>query len=128
MKNEQTETIEAAVEAEAAAPEAVIIPFDVSEADAPEPQDVQPERRTWPCAEAEKDLLEAAGEVLDAAQATFNQASARHNARFQTAVNRTREKVDDMPEINTERGPKFFLVGFKDGQWREIFQSELSRG
>ena len=88
----------------------------------------EPERRTWPCAEEEKDVVELAGEVLEAARVVWNQANAVHNGRFQTAVNRTRKKVDDMPEIHLERGPKFFLVGFKDGEWREIFQNEVNRG
>jgi hypothetical protein len=98
---------------------------------APEPQDAptpERERRTWPCAEEEKDLCELAGEVLEAAEVVWKQANAVHNGRFQTAVKRTRKKVDDMPEINTAAGPKFFLVGLKNGEWREIFQHEVSRG
>ncbi len=114
--------VEAVIEEERTGP--VLVPLgEESEAPAPEP-----ERRTWPCAEEEKDVVELAGEVLEAARVVWNQANAVHNGRFQTAVNRTRKKVDDMPEINLTAGPKFFLVGFTDGEWREIFQHEVNRG
>ena len=102
-----------------------LVPLGEEGSDAPEPER---ERRTWPCAEEEKDLCELAGEVLEAARVVWNQANAVHNGRFQTAVNRTRKKVDDMSEINLTAGPKFFLVGLTDGEWREIFQNEVSRG
>ena len=85
------------------------------------------ERRTWPCAEEERDLCEAAGEALDAAQEQFKQANARHNARIQAAINRTRAKTD-MPEISIAPGDKFFMVNRKDDRWEEVFEDEVTRG
>lgn len=86
------------------------------------------ERRTWTCAEEELDLCEAAEEALEAARVVWNQANARHNGRVQTAINRTRKKVDDMPEVNIARGEKFFLVGRKGDKWEEVFENEVQRG
>ncbi len=92
-----------------------------------EPRRSERERRSWPCADEEKDLCEAAGEALDAAHEKWQQANARHNARITSAINRTRAKTD-MPEINATAGDKFFVVTRKGDRWEEVFEHEVPRG